>query len=93
MSLRFDTTNASGDSAVWSPAGETILQLKAADPRAAVDVMARVHADADWEPIARIRADSAGQGNHFVRLPKFPFLKLSIAKNTATKALKVWDNE
>lgn len=88
MAERFNTTANSGESAVFSPTGETTLQLKAADSTARVDVMARVDANADWETVATLDRFL----NKFVRLPKLPFLKLSISRNTAGSLVSVRDD-
>jgi hypothetical protein len=93
LPLRLDVTTASGDSAVWSPAGETILQLAAAKADAEVQVQARVNAAAPWVTVANLVADRTNPAEGFVRLPKMPFLRLSIARNTAGQFIKVWDNE
>lgn len=90
MTERFNSTAASGESAAFSPAGEIILQLKAEDPRAKVDVKARVDNAADWETVATL--DRVVNDNKFVRLPKFPYLKLEIIRNTVGKIVSVRDD-
>jgi hypothetical protein len=87
---RFNSTAASGESAAFSPAGEIILQLKADDPRARVAIKARVESAADWEIVAIL--DRAIPDNRFIRLPKFPYLKLEIVRNTAGKLVSVRDD-
>ncbi|PZR92289.1 MAG: hypothetical protein DI537_13975 [Stutzerimonas stutzeri] len=92
MSLRLNVTTASGESASWQPAGETILQLQGV-AGAEAQVRVQVHADAPWVTIATLRAVPAQPELCFVRLPKLPNLKVVVAKNTADQALKVWDSE
>jgi hypothetical protein len=87
MASRFTTTIASGESAAWSPAGESILQLTAADPYAKVEIVARVDTGAQW-----VRVGLLSRLDTFLRLPKFPFMKAVIVSNTATKQLDVRDD-
>ncbi|QNH71737.1 hypothetical protein V1VFAS_030 [Rhizobium phage V1VFA-S] len=90
MTERFNSTAASGESAPFSPAGEIILQLKADDPGAKIAVKARVDLAAEWETVATL--DRVVPDNKFARLPKFPFLKLEIIRNTAGKLVSVRDD-
>ena len=89
MGERLNVTTADGESAVWSPAAESILQMQA-EAGAIVEIQARVNASAPWAPVETM---TLNRGSLFTRLPKFPFLKLVVTRNTAGSAVKVWDNK
>ncbi|WP_306225752.1 hypothetical protein [Bosea beijingensis] len=92
MSERLNITAAEHIGSAWAPAAETILQLDSADANAKVLVQARVSAAAPWTTIGAL-AQFPSDLDRFVRLPRFPELRLVVVRNTAGSAVKVWDNE
>lgn len=88
MAIRLDTTATTGDSAVFTPDGDVILQMTSVDPKAKVAVMARVDDAAEWVQIGEL----SNPVNRFLRFAAFPKMMLRVVKNTDTKALKVWSN-
>ncbi|AGC36176.1 hypothetical protein B7L88_gp112 [Rhizobium phage RHEph10] len=89
MANRFTSTLVEAASAVWSPAGESILQLDAQDPNAQVEIMARVSNTAAWHRVGLL----VNNREHFVRLPKFPYLQAVIVRNTDGKTITVTDDQ
>lgn len=87
MTLRLSTTLDTFSSDVWSPTATSIFQIKAEDPRAKVNLMAKVHTDAPW---ARVEELYPHRG--FYQIPVFPFMRLDIVQNTAGKSVNVWDD-
>jgi hypothetical protein len=89
MAQRFTSTAAQGASAVWSPTGESILQLDAADSNAQVEILARVSNTAAWHRVGLL----VNNRENFVRLPKFPYLQLVALRNTEGKTIVVTDDQ
>ena len=87
MANRLTTTNVAAE-ANFTPTGETILQLDTEVTGAKVEVLARVDGSAKWVQVGVMSA-VAGK---LIRLPQYPFLKLSMTGNTNGKAVNVWSN-
>lgn len=92
MTERLNVTAAEHTGAAWTPAAETILQLDSVDPAAKVLVQARVSTAAPWTNVGAL-SQMPSDLDRFVRLPRFPELRLVVSRNTAGSAVKVWDNE
>jgi hypothetical protein len=89
MAQRFTSTAAQGASAVWSPTGESILQLDAADSNAQVEILARVSNTTAWHRVGLL----VNNRENFVRLPKFPYLQAVSLRNTEGKTIVVTDDQ
>lgn len=86
--IRLTTTAETFESAAWTPADETFLQLSAESDQTTVDVQGRVSPDAAWVTIVTLHQTSMP----IVRVAKLPSLRLLARNNLAGKTLKVWDN-
>jgi len=92
MTERLNVNAAEHTGAAWAPAAETILQLDSADPTAKVLVQARVSTAAPWTNVGAL-SQMPSDLDRFVRLPRFPELRLVVSRNSAGSLVQVWDNE
>jgi hypothetical protein len=92
MTERLSVSTAEHTSAGWAPAGETILQLEAASRDARVKVQVRTNTAAPWVTVGTI-AVFPSYLDCFIRLPRFPLMRLVLTGNTAGSLVQVWDNE
>jgi hypothetical protein len=87
MTLRLDTTLASAESTVFSPADIFFVQVSAAGNQTVFNVYARVDETADWQVI-----DSLGPNERIGRYAPFPFVKVSVSGNVAGNQVKAWSS-
>lgn len=87
MPERINTTAATGESAVWSPAADDIVQVDGAENSAAiVELYARVDAAAPWAYVAAVRVSS----DAFIAVKKMSALKLVWHGNKEGDPLMAW---
>ncbi|NSL22357.1 hypothetical protein [Agrobacterium tumefaciens] len=86
--IRLTTIAETLESAPWTPADETYLQLAASNDQTTVDVQARVSTDAAWVTVTTLHRTSTP----IVRIAKFPSLRLVARNNLGGQTLNVWDN-
>lgn len=87
MPERLNTTETSGESDVWSPATDEVIQLGGVEgSRATVEIFGRVHADAPWASVGSARVSS----HAFISVIKLPYLKLKWVGNRNGDQLKAW---
>ncbi|HAU77757.1 MAG TPA: hypothetical protein DCW88_20205 [Agrobacterium sp.] len=86
--IRLTTNVETFESAAWTPADESYLQIAATSDQTTVDVQARVSTDAAWVTVATLHRISTP----IVRIAKFPSLRLVARNNLGGQTLNVWDN-
>lgn len=86
--IRLTTIAENLESAPWTPADETYVQIAATSDQTTVDVQARVSVDAAWVTVATLHRTSTP----IVRIAKLPSLRLVARNNQSGKTLTVWDN-
>lgn len=92
MSERLNVTTAQHISPAWAPAGDTILQLETVSRDARVQVQARTSTAAPWVTVGTI-AVFPSYLDCFIRLPRFPLMRLVLSGNAPGSLVQVWDNE
>ena len=87
MTERINDTNNAGESAVWTPVADEIIQIDGnGDRKAVVEVHAKLNAEAPFAYVtsARVASDA------FISVVKQPFVKLVWHGNKPGDTLRAW---
>lgn len=87
MPERINTTNKDGESAVWSPAADEIIQIDGTgDRNGIVEVHARLNEAMPFAYVtsARVASDA------FISVARLPFVKLVWHSNKVGDTLRAW---
>lgn len=90
MTLRIDVTDEAGESAVWTPTADTVVQVTTVrDSKALVEIQGRLDASAPWVTVV----SGCPADTPMMTCIKLAQLKLVYRNNKAGDPLKAWSVE